>query len=154
MKRINHAALLDMVSGTLILLLGTGGLLWLIDANIRIVRGFGEDARLYPQVLSVLMIIVGVSIAFGGIRKWTSPSPEISLTVSGVARVAGAVFSVAAFAFIAPRTGFLPAAILAVAAFALGTGVRKPLPLLALSVGTALTIYFVAAKLLGLSLPG
>lgn len=154
MMPIDRLRLGDVVSGSLILALGAAALLWLIEAHVRVVPQFGADAHLYPRVLAVLLTILGSSILIGGLVK-SAASPAVSAVPrGGLFRVLFIVLGAAGFSLLIPYTGFLPAAMLAVGIFAMVSGVRKPLALVALSVGTAVAVHVLAVELLGLSLPG
>lgn len=153
MKPVNAAALGDLLSGAALIALGAAGLFWMVDAQVRDVEGFGVNARLYPKILFALLMVLGAGVFIGGLmRGRDAPGRETDL--SGLARVIGVTAVGGLFATLAPVIGFTAAAILATGAFAAICGVRRPVPLAAVSLGAALAIRLIAVELIGLTLPG
>lgn len=142
----------DLVSGLALFAIGAAGLFWAVDAQVEEVAGFGAYSRLYPKILCALLMVLGAGILAGGLTKRPASAATADWAARG--RVVGVVAVGAGFAAAAPWIGFIAATVLATGAFALICGVRRPLSLAAISLGTALAIRVVAVELLGLTLPG
>lgn len=143
----------DVISGGLLVAFGAVGLLGGIDSQVQVVAGFGADARIYPKIIAGLLVILGALIAAGGLRR-REEQPVVQDQLYGLLRVAAVAISGAGFAWLAPRVGFVPAAVLATGAFAIIAGVRRPIAILVVSASTAAAIRILAVEVLGLTLPG
>lgn len=144
----------DVLSGALILAFGAWSLLWLINAQVSIVPGIGEDAQLYPRVLATILVILGAGIVLATLITRAEPRTENAFSKSGFARVLCTAFCIAGFVLVSRYSGFVLASFLALAGFSLVAGVRHPIAIGVLSGGTTAVLFLFVADILGLPLPG
>ena len=112
---------------------------------------FGADGL--PRGLAAALAVVSTIIAVRALlRRGVAPSPDAEPWRSH-AKALGVIALGFGYVWLAPLSGYLPAAFLLIAAATLYYGARPSITLFAVSAAGALSLWWVFAKMLRISMP-
>lgn len=135
-----------------------GSVLWLLlAAGIFVVSadfptGDGETgAAFYPRVIAVLIVVFALMQLARSLYDAEVHSHEIR--AGPTKQVAGAALLVVVYVFLLPWLGFITATVAFMGVTMVYSGARSPMPIIGISIGMAVLLYYVFAVFLLIPLP-
>lgn len=145
----------NFVSGAIGVAVGGGALAGASEFPPDVVMNVGP--AFFPSMLAGMLVLASAILMVGAaLEPAAAAEARAPLRWSfedGRVRAAVTVAAVAGFTLVLGPLGFIPTSVLFLAGMMAMLGMRRPLPLLAVSVGVTAAIWLIFEKLLVLSLP-
>lgn len=137
----------DKVAGAALAALGLAA--FALSFDIGRVQWGGESARLFPQIVSVVLTVLSLRLVFSATSDETVKLPPLNETLQAAALfVIGVIYIVLIDAF-----GFLISTAIATPAVFFLFGLRSPLRLICSAIATPIALHIMFFELLGLFPP-